>query len=198
MGLPKRAIRPGGRPSARTRRRWGVATSFGSLMALGLSGCAQPAHSSPANVVSLASTQTPASDSPVPLHGAPGGDFATLPALPTPMIVSKAVLAARQAGSGRVGPTATSSPLSPEAATAPASTLVTSYADFLARTGQSAQQLGATNTVVVVTIHAPYYAIDAPLAPGAKPQTWPQYTLAFDARSGYTLYKGPIPVADRG
>lgn len=158
-----------------------------ALVALSCAGCSGALHNQGSSGVATTPSSSSTTD-PIQLSGPPGGDFASVPDLATPMTLARAIAVARAQGGG-------TPPRAPDAETAPVGTLVTTYSDYEAKAGGAMQQLGVDNTVVVVTVHAPYLALDTPRPPGATVNTWPQYTLVFDARSGSTLYKGPANLA---
>ena len=154
-----------------------------------LSACGTPGGTAAVAVqpsVSATEPSQPASlDTPIMPTGPQSGTFADLPTLTTYLTERTAIDRARQAG-------ATSAPTS---ANAPAFSQVASYSKFLTLIGATdGGQLAPDNTVVMVTVQAPYKA-EVPRPAGATANTWPQYSVAFDARTGYTLYLGPATLA---
>jgi hypothetical protein len=87
--------------------------------------------------------------------------------------------------------------LSADSATAPVTVKVMSYDDFRTRVGQPfGKQLPADESVIAVTVHRRVVANSTPRPPGAPAPIWNRVSVAFDARTGLTLWIGPAPIAD--
>lgn len=161
-----------------------IPLAIGLVSACGTPGEQQRLRFSPS--VSATEPSQPAPlDTPIMPTGPQSGTFANLPTLTTYLTERTAIDIARRAGTT----------LAPTSANAPAFSQVASYSKFLTLIGATdGGQLAPDNTVVMVTVQAPYLA-DVPRPAGATANTWPQYSVAFDARTGYTLYLGPATLA---
>jgi hypothetical protein len=134
---------------------------------------------------SSSSTTAAPSTTPVTSSVTSGGSFSDQASLATPMSEADAISAARQQGTA-VG--------SSTAGSASATAEVVIYSQFLTRIGRSfGNQLAGGQSVILVTVAAPYPAEAITSPAGMSASSWPTYSEAFDPRTGLVLWLGPTP-----